>query len=799
MSKKGEEFKDIMTKVLLADPITVKGRDALTSIGINISEDEYLSKVYVEPFTLFRRDFSEQPDACSDPDMEIGYAKTVRLNTLNDIKSTFENRLKNLTDSLFVVKGGAGSGKTTYVHHLQNELQETKFFFCDFELADKAISLFENEYDFQQKFNSNIWKFVSILATQIAKILLYNEIKNCFDSHQEYINAIVKIYETYFNILEGDITVVDEEFIRSFFECMKEYAMGKQIYSDFCKVLYQHTRKQFDYFEDADQRKEAVEYMCGILIRLFFCLNHICCQKKGSMVRFVCVIDNIEYFVPFDEVHPIQECELQTILNGVSDSTSRIKPTITKWKQLLMNYNPFFGFLLVTRDTSVSLAEYRQYDDYMKENEIDITKWFWVDEIYQKKEKHFRQAINMLKDNAFYIAYRNITGDISQYNWGMHNVICQMYNYNYRRIGLDVVNAVASQPDNVVEDFNKMWDVCINKAELGAIKHMCRKYVFRILLDYIQQTNYFDFLLVEKESASSRKNITEDDRDKSSYARKIATVLSRISLIEPNVFMSFPKLVEAILKPPFLSKKLGSEIEDLASILYLMNETRNNQTNWAPLIMIKFDSEQVYNKDNLANELRKQWGWHTSGDTRNYSQVLKYGVRITEAGKFFAKMVPDFEYFACRYAPEFPALFVKENLKLKPNGNYQCLELIKIVRENAFQCINEVINRDYNFFSSTGQADAEKYRFSMLYDDRALYKWMYQSKRDETKIPHPLRILNHQQGYLSHYLEYVSYLPEDTLDINAKQKIIEGVQAEIGEYRNKMHSLQENYASYLNL
>ena len=33
--------------------------------------------------------------------------------------------------------------------------------------------------------------------------------------------------------------------------------------------------------------------------------------------KYVCGIDNIEYFVPFDKDHPIQDCELQIILNGV--------------------------------------------------------------------------------------------------------------------------------------------------------------------------------------------------------------------------------------------------------------------------------------------------------------------------------------------------------------------------------------------------------------------------------------------------------------------------------------------------
>ena len=119
-----------------------------------------------------------------------------------------------------------------------------------------------------------------------------------------------------------------------------------------------------------------------------------------------------------------------------------------------------------------------------------------------------------------------------------------------------------------------------------------------------------------------------------------------------------------------------------------MNETRNNKTHWAPLIMIKFDTEEIYTKQNLIAEMLWQWKAPDS-DSKN-QRVNKYGVRITEAGSFFAKILPDFEYFACRYVPQYPALLVRENLKATSGGaSYQCLDIIKIVRNSAFQCIDE--------------------------------------------------------------------------------------------------------------
>ena len=51
---RGMNFKQLMLNVLLADPITVKGKGALTALGSNISESDYLNHLYVEPFTLYK-------------------------------------------------------------------------------------------------------------------------------------------------------------------------------------------------------------------------------------------------------------------------------------------------------------------------------------------------------------------------------------------------------------------------------------------------------------------------------------------------------------------------------------------------------------------------------------------------------------------------------------------------------------------------------------------------------------------------------------------------------------------------
>ena len=805
MSENSERFKEIVSNVLIADPITVKGKGALTALKFRITENDYLTKIYVPPFTIYDHLTSETHNSEVDPDFEAGYTKTVEINALKSAKAGFERRLKTLDDSLFVIKGGAGTGKTIYVHHLQKEFPYIHFCFCDFEGANKAISLFGIPYDFGKKYSNNVWKFISIISEKVSRVLFDKHREYGFVKHRDYIERITEIYGKYFNILHGEITVVDETAMRGFFDILKFYSNGKIEYEELQSKLQNYIMDKYDMFEKNCEHKEAVTYICGILIRLFFCLNNIM-KENNKSEKYVCVIDNIEYVVPFDDIHPIQECELQTIMSGVAESTSLIRPIITKWKRLFNDYDTFFGYLLVTRDTSVSLAGYRQYDDFNQESEIDITTWFCLEDIYGAKADYFSAIMKELEKNPYYTAYQNIINDMSQYNWGMFDMVCKMYCYNNRRIGFDIVNAIAYQPESDITYFNKMWSKCISNPELLAVKHMCRKFVFRIILNYIQQTHYFDALMVENQRATAKaeKKIESDFNSKTSYARKIANTLYRKDIEEriggTREYVTFPEIIRSVLKPPYLSNvPTDQHIEDLAAIMYLMNETRNEMTNWAPLIMIKFDNEQVYNKETLIKELKKQWRlYKEKGGKEKYKNYFnKYGVHITTSGAFFAKMVPDFEYFACRFADKYPALMVRENFKKVGEDSYQCIELINVVKENAFWCVDEVIDRDKKFFGSTGRSPKLQQRFKPLYDPNSPYKWIYVSDpKNGTAIPHPMRILNHQRGYLLHYVEYLKAVDKEDLSEEARDKITEKVQKCIVSYTNKISSIKKENPDY---
>lgn len=528
-------------------------------------------------------------------------------------------------------------------------------------------------------------------------------------------------------------------------------------------------------------------------------------RKLGNNRKTIFAIDNIEYFVLHDKLHPIQECELDTILAGITKAAGHIQPYIDAYKTTQPDYETCYGFLLAMRNSSASLIENRQYEDFINENEIDITTWYCFDDICEKKERYFSNLVASLSVNRYYKAYKYAVSDLSIYNWGMHDLVCRMFNYNFRRITMNLVDALAGQPVVAIEQFNNEWAECISAPGQAAKKHMCRKYIFRILLDNVRAHSFLNSLDVEMCNVSDKKRISGHDNPKSSYCRKVANVLyqARLNSYSNGIdaYMTLPELVYAVLKPPFVGDPTEEQISDLAHVLFEMNTSSNNKTSWAPLIMMKYNTERDYTLDNLKREMIDEWKEYAD-KKNNYvikKQFFKYGVKSTYAGEFFAKFVPEFEYFACRFALGYPALFIKENLvKYANKPKHRCLELIEIVRKNALQCIDEVIKRDDSFFGSAGGGADPGDKFKKLYERNTPYQWIYRNDPNSTaRTPHPARIINHHIGYLRHYIRYVEALPDSVISEQDRSEIICGVNAEMDKYRFKMDSIRNEHPSYV--
>jgi hypothetical protein len=291
-----------------------------------------------------------------------------------------------------------------------------------------------------------------------------------------------------------------------------------------------------------------------------------------------------------------------------------------------------------------------------------------------------------------------------------------------------------------------------------------------------------------------------------SYARKIATLLCNTPVEEAinrdndGGFLSFPRLLHTILVCPYTKNTPSKQqIENMAEIIYLMSMIDIDITNWNALIEIKFDDEK-YTKQNLIRALKEEWQ-KCKGCPGNpdFDNADTFGVKITDSGRFFAKIVCDFEYYACRSASGRPALFAKSNLsRNEKSKQYFCIEIIKTVKELAFTYVEKIMVREEEFFRHLkGNRRPENPYYKLYSQEEGNY---YNGLLYE-KTAHPLRIVRSHYAYLTNYLVYIEqYLKEGDFESPEDSgRIADAVRAVMKEYDDKEVEITGRNPGYFNL
>lgn len=809
--KKSVKFVNSVKNVFLSEPFTINGRHSLNNIGIHMTKDEFYNDgVYIEPFSEYEKTEYDNNDA-DDSDV-ISYSDEVDLNALKILKENFENKIMNLDGWLFIIKGVAGCGKTTYLNKLSHDLSSDMIFHIfNFEDTRQAFGFMSKSFDLKKLYCNNVFKFSSLLLKEISTLISkvdYDDEKE----HRNYIQKIVNVYNRSFMVSEEDLLKselsepnIDITEQQDLFNVLQRYASMEIEYSILSENLLNKFASRLN--TDVYDESETLAYIVGFIIRLYYCIG------KVNNTRHICAVDNIETFVKFDEEHPIQVCELEKIINGFFIASKKAREILDPW-QRLENYNAFYSFTIITRDTTAStaLCAVQHEDDYKKENEVDISNWYCTQDILNSKENFFIKKGFSPVEDCYSEAYQNLLCDFSAYRWGLNGIISKMYKHSHRRNIECIPDVLAVVPEDEIMYFNEMWNKAKGRDRIkSSLKYVCRKYILRILIDHVQRKNYFSNLMVEDSIVNNSKRTLETvlkvtdsaqiHDERSSYARKISTLLHRFSLENGNErYVSFPRIIHSILRLINLpDEPTSTNINNLAKILFLMNETRNELTNWTSLVCIKFDNKEIYSESNLCTIMQREWNDYKS-DRIGIDDTTKFGVRITEAGSFFAKIIADFEYFGCRFLLNEPPLFSLKNIKpIYINGrrSYRAVEIIAFIRKKAFSCIDEVVQRDRHFFSSMEQNG--NIDFSYMYESD--YSWIYKETINDSELVHPLRIINQHMGYISHYLDYIEqFVPKEKFEQEGdKINLINQVKRQLFLYYKKMQNLMKENPGYFRI
>ena len=792
---------ELLRNIYLATPLTTRGQDALLKIKRSVTKKHFLENCYVPPFTTFKNDNDEEiVNEKADPDFEdLEYKDEKKLKEFMSDKNNFEvnfwgtPNFTGLVDSIFIIKGFAGSGKTTYLHYILHEKRDVLVsYICDLEKAEQSFFFIHEPFDIGAKYQKTVWKFISVLLPKINLLLNITEhyelerkdklIRLTEQEHKNKLIELVKIYKKYFANYIGADPIVDDNKYRSFFKLLEEYTSNDISYEIFGKSISKYFNDIFD--RDSDG-KESIIAVFGILVRLFFCMSK---TQKHKKCKFICAIDNIERYV---DNSIIQDTELQLILDSVEqmifDFTNKLHRIIYKNDE---KYNTSFGLLLAMRDTSANLQRFIHFDDPNKIREVNISEWYSSEDIYTTKEKYFEDIHKTVENSPCYIAFTNILSDKSIYKWGLKKLVALMYNRNHRRIANNVIKALDETPEKILNIFNEKWQKA-KEDKTGCIKHLCRRLILRILFDNIQKTNYFEDLLIKM--VNLEDNLDESD----SYARRITTYLHRITINngDKEIYVSFPRIIKKILHKPYFREDevIEKQIACLAKVLFIMDKYRSNDTNWAPLVTINFGHHSAYSEDSLIKEMINRWEKYINREYPNIlDDVKEFGIKLNGAGRMYAKITPDYEYFACRYANNYKPLMAIMNKQ-------DCENLLKIIMDNAFKCIDNVIERETRFFSGMGRETTADY--SQLYGNEG---WLYKSSLDERQHcpqTHPIRVLRNHIGYLQHYYDYLkSYsLDADYDNPSDRKDMCDIVQNTLKKYEYKKIEIENKYPNYLGI
>ena len=767
---------ETLRNVFLATPLTIEGQNSLIRINRNVSKEEFLDNCYVHPFTSLEKNTAGIESEDFGFDFDDSYWENVNFNRRMFDKERFEANFYSSSSSLFLIKGMAGSGKTTYLNNLLLRVDNGISYICDFEKTRRAIRLLDGAFDMGSRYEKTIWKFISIVLPQVDYLLCKRA-----SSDSDYccvLENLSIIYKNYFvNYLDDEPFLDDKEF-RGFFDILQNHSIKDSSYDSFGKDIRIYFEKLF--CEHDDNPSEAIKCVFGILMRLFFCFSK---TENYNNKRFICAIDNIERYI--DDTL-IQDAELKNILTAIKDALSDFSYIQNRvFHKTGFNYLSTFAIIVAMRDTSVNLSRSIHFFDEQL-CDLDISDWFDSSCVFSRKTEYFSDICNSIENDTCYTAFRNIISDFSISVWSSRNLVTMMYNHNHRRIANNVIIALARSPESVIELYNRNWTTALREGNRSQ-KYLCRMLVFRILLNYSQEKNYLDRLLLA--------NVDAHNRDSVSYARKITSYLQNKAISDDGeVYISFPEIIKSILQKPFFSEMDVSEteIKDLANVLFTMSLSRSIDTNWNALIVIKFG----YNTSCSANELSEKMICLWKEYTENKSIIEntdEYAIKITTAGNIYAQIVPTFEYYACRSDKIHRPLIAITN-----NNEFE--ELLSIVMKSAFSDIDSIIKEDMTFIRSMGQKETD---FTSLYDD--VY-WLYKSKNRNSPDVHPMRIIKHHIGYLENYREYIQMkeysncIDLETVDDmrGQLQKRLNIIDYIIQKYLEKAKSIENLYPHYLN-
>lgn len=722
------------TTRLLADPYDVLND---RNWGGKLSEEEF--------FNVDSGFFLDPINECSD-------------DTLKEHISGFVEELVNIrrTLKLSYIVGSPGCGKTTFLHYVLRRRKDDEvplkgivfdmfasvglpLRFCQRNISGSDIGLDSLSEE------TTRYKFISVLLEKVNEVLDYNHtsyyINNDIDGYKEHIDLIVQRYSSRFaRNCSSHLTRV----FTPFFMALMDFVVKVKSIYDIDEQNDALVKELLQGYRDDSRGTNDPYYAFSRHILCLLTILKICEVDDESFVarqyKYIYAVDNIEYFINQDAVFDKDISDIERIMNSFNLYFRQELDDVHAFKNTRSPFLGHFKTVLVLRDSTNFLEGFRpgnaQEDDIQEEvyNKIELTKMFSLEAIIKKRVGKLKERGLLTPDESEICdVICDVVSDETYTDNSSKRALESMYNHNKRRT-IIYLNKIFKDKD-VRQEYRRLQECCkyFKETEITTtyIKHGYRSFVIRKLLDLVAKTNYFQEIIAVRTG-----------RTGAGYARRILTVLQNYSKDHSN-YCSFRTIADSL---EYITNNEKDALQKAAQVLSKMNDSGRATTNWCQLVIINIEQKNI-TENNLYNAL-----------TNRISENDLYGVKITEAGKTLLRLMSRFEYFTCRYYPEFNPLFDKDNLVLDDSAeNKKCFKaekLIEKVVENCLKCLRHMKDKDD--------------RFERI-DDEPQYKELHETFDYEIGVnyhSHAYHIVQRNIGDLEAYRCYLMSCNEKNILVN---------------------------------
>lgn len=770
-----EVYKDVdfLSRLLTSNPYTAEGKSILNGLKINLTmADFFEQKIYAPPFFLNNEEHETHDEENVDEEealdredyIFVSDDHSLFINSMINQYWDFQASFNNLHEfPLLFIRGGSGTGKSTYMYSLVYELlkNNSNILHIELTLEKYADRPYYYGIGIPEMRDDTISKFIRLVFTKIF-LIIDQKIRNK-DIHE--MNTVFDCYKKTFKSYFGE-NPLNINFFNTF--CGKDsqelnyVEHGKKVVEESVKFLL------------GDSNKTILSDLLLLLIEVCYCLN----PTKFNLITF----DGIEYLI--NRKHHIYDSDINDILT-VFDNVKRSAKDL--FSECNLCFSDSFKIVLAIRNATLDYCTRTEQEDIRDSKiSVDVTDWYRIEDIYENRVKYFsdneyiyKESLAKIKDIVD-VVIKDVRRGRKRASGAM-DMLERMYNFDKRSLQSNLLSAVSQivlgseggiLKDKFIEFYNEKGTMPYNNQKGYRFRYLCRRAIIRILFNRIELENrgtFFDGIYF-----SDGEN---DESIPSSYMRKMLIFLMHNQVSNNRIrdeYVSFNAIFDAVARPKNNAVISKSTLEKIIILIYRLSDFRLHDSAWQQLISIKFNYPDKHLLSNEKQFVSKVIELYKKGrlDSDNF------GIKINYAGVFLAYIQSDFEFFACR-CKEFrvPLIFSKDVKYITT--------LLDEVHLKAANCMDMVIQDEKSIFG--------------YYKEMRLpnMKYLYKDDVYDTKgrlLTHPERIINNHIMYLEHYKYFVNEV-KDIFSYDDKNIIVNKVNEMIDKYKRDYNDLVDGFGN----